>query len=442
MAVLFPLWQIERKEYDEVCSYLGLSPSAALYDRLIGYLASAPFRFASPQGFARFLAELPLTRFRVARLDLLTKLLSPAHPVRHALNAVMALHECDADGYRQIAGATSRRPVGLSLLGWGLGFLFRLTLTLPWLGWQLMRYVPQMPFRRNESLVGRRVLVTGVGRGLGMDIMLECLERGARVVGTVRDRESVASVMARLPAQAPVVLLSADLGTPGTLVQALRAAQVEPESVDIAILCAGVKHDGESVLVLPSLRHTFEVNCFAAAEFAAWFCPAPDASVHTAAVVPDAEPGLDPASPSSPRRLASNDQRRSGRSLVLISSIGRWHGMHGSCGYNASKAALSIWGESLDMELRLHQPKERKFTVTIVEPGMFESDMAPRTALTKLLLVSRRGVAANIISSTLAGKKSIRPPFWFALLTWAVCLAGRDVRYRLFAGVKAGGKPK
>ena len=112
--------------------------------------------------------------------------------------------------------------------------------------------------------------------------------------------------------------------------------------------------------------------------------------------------------------------------------------MHSSSGYNASKAALSIWGESLDMELR--QSRDRRFTVTIVEPGMFESGMTQQTPLTRLLSVSRREVAGRIISGTLAARKSIRPPLWFALLTWGVCLMGRDARYRLFARAKAGNR--
>ena len=71
---------------------------------------------------------------------------------------------------------------------------------------------------------------------------------------------------------------------------------------------------------------------------------------------------------------------------------------------------------------------------------MFESEMTRKTPLTKFLLVSRRNVAGEIVSGALAGRKSIRPPLWFALLTWGVCLAGRDVRYRLFAHVKASEK--
>jgi NAD(P)-dependent dehydrogenase (short-subunit alcohol dehydrogenase family) len=433
MAVLFPLWQIERKEYDAICAYLGLTPNAELFGRLSTHLASAPFRFPCPEGFSRFLAELGMTRFRVARLDYFTKLWAPDHPIRHALNGVVALHECDATGYRELDATSTGRGVFPQLAGSVLGFVLRVALTVPWLGWQAIRYTLLMPFRPRASLAGRRVLITGTSRGLGMDIMLECLERGANVVGIVRDAESLARVRALLPAESPVLLLSADLARPGELVAALQAAQVRPASIDIAVLCAGVKDAGESALTLASLRKTFEVNCFSAAEFARWFTkqdaeplPASVPSVH-------ASIGKDPSSapPGSGNRYEP-------RSLVLISSMGRWHGMRGSGGYNASKAALSIWGESLDMELR--QSRDPRFAVTIVEPGMFESDMTQQTALTKLLFVSRRDVARRIVGGVLAGRRSIRPPAWFALLTWGVCLAGRGFRYRLFARVKASPK--
>jgi len=433
MAVLFPLWQIDRKEYDAICAYLELTPNAELFGRLSAHLANAPFHFPCPEGFSRFLAELRLTRFRVARLDYFTKLWSPNHPLRHALNGVVALHECDAAGYRELAAGATGRAVFPQLAVWVLEFLLRVGLTVPWLGWQAIRYTLLMPFRPHSSLASRRVLITGVSRGLGMDIMLECLERGANVVGVVRDAESLARVRALLPVESPVFLLNADLARPGELVAALQAAQVQPASIDIAVLCAGVKHDGESALALASLRKTLEVNCLSAAEFAAWFAKQ-NAESH-----PASNPSLQPST-GSRMQSAPPDRgvRYEPRSLVLISSMGRWHGMHGSGGYNASKAALSIWGESLDMELR--QSSDPRFAVIVVEPGMFESDMTQRTTLTKLLFVSRRDVARRIISGVLAGRRSIRPPAWFALLTWGVCLAGRGFRYRLFARVKASRK--
>jgi hypothetical protein len=179
MTMPFPLWQVDRKEYDTICAYLGLSPNAQLYGALSEYLASAPFRFRRPDGLARFLAGRRLTRFRIARLDLVTKILFPGHPFRHAVNGVMALHECDAEGYRQMAASPTGWAVAPQMLGWGAGFLLRLGVTIPWLCWQVVKYALIMPFHGKENLAGQHVLITGVSRGLGMDIMLDCLEMGA-----------------------------------------------------------------------------------------------------------------------------------------------------------------------------------------------------------------------------------------------------------------------
>ena len=104
-ALLFPLWQIDAQEYHAVCAHLRVTPEARLYDYLSRYLAEAPFQFPRPTGFARYLAMPRLTRFRIARLDPMTKWLLPGHPLRHVLNGVIALHECDARGYRELAVA-------------------------------------------------------------------------------------------------------------------------------------------------------------------------------------------------------------------------------------------------------------------------------------------------------------------------------------------------
>src|SRR5690242_21638088 len=96
--LLFPLWQIDADEYGAVCAHLGLTPDGRLYERLSRYLCEAPFRFPPPTGFARYLAGRTLNRFTIARMDATTKLFLPAHPLRHVLNGVVALHECHARG--------------------------------------------------------------------------------------------------------------------------------------------------------------------------------------------------------------------------------------------------------------------------------------------------------------------------------------------------------
>jgi len=198
--VLFPLWQIDREEYDAVCGHLGIEPQPHLYDRLFAYLGEAPFRFGRPKGFALFLARLQRTRFRFARLDLVTKLFFPGHPIRHVLNAVIALHECGGQGYREMAAAPTGWKLAVAGIGWGLEFALSVTVTLPWLAWQGLAYSLGIPFRPRDSLAGKAVLVTGVSRGLGRDLMLECLEEGASVVGTLRTAQSRDAVLASLPA--------------------------------------------------------------------------------------------------------------------------------------------------------------------------------------------------------------------------------------------------
>ncbi len=436
--LLFPLWQIDAQEYRAVCAYLRLTPETRLYDHLSRYLAEAPFRFPRPGGFSRYLAKPRLTGFRIGRLDPMTKLFLPAHPLRHVLNGVIALHECDPRGYRELAATPLGWRALFAAFGWALGFATNLAISLPWLVWQWVGYTAGSPFRAADGLVGKRALITGVSRGLGRDLMLGCLEGGAEVIGIVRNRESREALQAQIPAQARATLLVADLSIPGALFAALQEAQIPADSVAIAILSAAIKHDGKSVLSLPELRETFQVNFYAAVELADWLCGSASgldvASAAKANRDGSEAPGVAAVAPTSSGDATDDRALSSTTRVVLVSSMGRWHGMHFSGGYNASKAALSIWGESLDMELR--QCGHRRFTVTVVEPGIFASGMTRQTPLTRMLFVSRQKVAARILSGALAGRPAIRPPRWFALLTWAICLIGRNNRYRIFKSAK------
>ncbi len=404
---VFPLWQADVAEYAAACAHLGLSPDPALHARVSAHLARAPFRAPRPAGFALHLARLRRTRFRIARLDQATRLFFPAHPARHLLNAVIAVHECDGRAFRELSRSPSGAAVWPALAAEAARFGLGLLLTLPWLAWHGARYALGAPWRRGADLGGRRVLVSGAGRGLGRDLVMHCLERGAAVVATVRTAASHDELVESLPLEAPLTVVVSDLERPGALAAALDAAGLDPRSIDVAIACAGVKRTGASALSLDDLRRTFEVNLFAAAELGAWFC------------------GRAAQSPGEAKPAA----------LVLVSSMGRWHGMHESGGYNASKAALSIWGESVEMDLRR---SGRRATVTIVEPGLFASGMTRPIGPARWLLASRRDVARAIVDGALAGRRSIRPPAWFALLTWSVLLGGRRLRARLFGSVKPG----
>ncbi len=401
-AVVFPSWQVSRNDYGLICDYLSLTPENAIHERLLHYLAEAPFRQGPASGFAAYLAQLRLTPFRIARLDLVTKRLFPAHPFRQMINAVVALHECDGEGYAELSRAPSAPWLLPSLGAWGVGLVLSVSLTLPWLLWHGAAYALSSRAALSLDLRGKRVLITGVGRGLGYDLFILALEQGAQVIGTVRDEAAADRLRATLPATAPATIVAADLSVPGRLATTLEAGGVRPDQIDLAILSAGTKRDGASLLEVSALEATFRVNFFAPAELAAWLCP----GAHDAV-------------------------------LVLISSIGRWHGMPFSGGYNASKAALSIWADGLAMERAAGATSSCH--VLTVEPGLFASAMVRLTGLLRLLAVPRRQVALRVFAAAHQRRAVLRYPAGFTALTWGLCLAGRAVRTRVLATMKGPG---
>lgn len=395
----FRLWQVDRHEYEAVCAHLGLQPQPGVFERLDRHLATLAVTQAPPGRLARALALPPLTRARLARLDIATRLFFPRHPVRHVINAVVALHECTPAGYRQLSRPVHGAALAARLAGGLAGAALRLALALPWLGLACARAALWPRPGTHADVAGRRVLITGVARGLGHDLMLECLERGAQVVGTVRTQAARQALLAALPAQAAVQVVVADLAQPDALAAALAAQGVSPDSVDTAVLCAATKHRGHSVLDLPRLRETLQVNVLACAEAAAWLLSGP-------------APGL--------------------RSLVVVSSLGRWHGMPRTAGYNASKAALAVWAESLEMELARQRAAPR---LTVVEPGLFASGMSGTGRLHALLATPRRSLARQVLDAAARGRASLCSPWWFAAATALARLAGRGARARVFSRV-------
>ena len=65
-------------------------------------------------------------------LDVWTRLWMPEHPLRHKLNAVIAVHECDAVGYAELSRSVLPTWVWLSLVA--TRYVIALGLTFIWVG--------------------------------------------------------------------------------------------------------------------------------------------------------------------------------------------------------------------------------------------------------------------------------------------------------------------
>ncbi|HYO94228.1 MAG TPA: SDR family NAD(P)-dependent oxidoreductase [Polyangiaceae bacterium] len=119
-----------------------------------------------------------------------------------------------------------------------------------------------------SSLAGRRILITGVSRGIGLETARLFLSQGAEIIGTARDATRLEAARRALdPSGARLSVVAADLGhssAPALLHEAVRRRW---GALDVLFNNAGVQQDGvargfedgkESVL-----EHALSVNLLA-----------------------------------------------------------------------------------------------------------------------------------------------------------------------------------
>jgi short-subunit dehydrogenase len=412
---MLPGWDLDLARYRRICRYLGFSPQDALHAKAARHLQLHAPSVPTTGGFMAWLAELEPGRLNLGFLDTWTRLLWPAHTWRQKLNAVLAVHECDATGYQEMmASPTSRPRAWLSLIGIGLAFAFNLAAGGLWLLLQGGRYALLGGGARREAtyFAGRTVLVTGAARGLGLALTARLLALGARVVAVARPGTSLEALAAQVHDAGwghRLQLVSADLATPGALEEAWvgMLGHRTDWAVDTAIMNAGVKEEAPFPQGIDALRRTFEVNVFAAMATA---------------------------------NLVMPDLLASGRGhLIVISSQGRWHGMARSGAYNASKAALSLLAESLLMDLG--EAGRRRVRVTTVEPGLLRTAMIQPGSLQDRLAVDAAPAAARILQAAARGRGNFRFPLGFSLLTAVMVLLPQSVRVRVLGNIKQAPEP-
>lgn len=397
-----PGWGMDHAAYERACRYLGLSPKPALHEKVARYLLLVAASQPAPTGFKRWLAELRPGRTSLGFLDLWTRLLMPSHPWRFRLNAVVAAHECDPDGFREMSSHSgSRVGAWLSFARIGATASMNLILGGAWLSGQAILYAARgRGLRREQSYFhGKSVLVTGAGRGLGLSLSTRLLSLGANVVAVLRagpalDALHCQIVDANLEKRFRVA--TADVAVAGALSEGLAEIGVDASEIDVAIINAGIKVVSPLPGTNDMLKRVFDVNVFGAMDNVAALLPA---------------------------FLA-----RGRGNVIFISSQGRWHGMPASGSYNASKAALSLLAESLAMDLG--EDGRKAIHITSVEPGLIRTGMIMAGTLQDYLAVDAEEAACRILRCAATNRRTCRFPLLFTLMTAALAVLPQGLRIR------------
>jgi len=191
------------------------------------------------------------------------------------------------------------------------------------------------------DLNGKRALVTGASRGIGLAITHALLEAGAQVVATSKNRDNLQLIEGELGKTAPQLrTIVADLRDEAEVEKLCRELSTSG-SPEIIINNAGVLHfDVLENLTLEQIHDSFAVNVIAPMLICRAFIP-------------------------------SMIQARWGR-IANICSSSSYSGGYcpGHCAYSASKHALLGFSRALDEELR-----DYDIRVSTVSPAGVRTDM-------------------------------------------------------------------
>ncbi|MGY3878804.1 SDR family NAD(P)-dependent oxidoreductase [Aeromonas enteropelogenes] len=191
-------------------------------------------------------------------------------------------------------------------------------------------------------LQGKRVLITGAGRGIGLAIARQFAAQGAELWLNGRDEEAITRMVEALGVEfgVPCIPLCFDVADPQAVKQAFQQLFGQTRQLDVLVNNAGVLDDALLGMVQQQqIERTFATN-----SYSTLYC-----SQYAARLM----------------------QRSGGGSIINMASIIGRVGNAGQAVYAGSKAAVIGITQSLAKELAASQIR-----VNAIAPGFIDTDMA------------------------------------------------------------------
>lgn len=208
------------------------------------------------------------------------------------------------------------------------------------------------------------VLITGAGRGLGLEMARQYAADGWQVIGTVRDPDRAAELAALVPGGGGGIRIErldvTDHATIDALARQLRAPDGSPLPIDVLINSAGTMGSGNFAQQglafgrfgksdFPDWEYVFRVNVIGPMKMAEAFV----------------------------QHVAASEQRRLVALSSIIGSIAK-NEIGGLYAYRATKAALNAVMRSLAIDLG----RKHRIVAAPIHPGWVRTEMGgPRADL-------------------------------------------------------------
>lgn len=217
----------------------------------------------------------------------------------------------------------------------------------------------------------KTILITGSSQGIGETILSMLVNYSCNIITVTRKKSIIYNENKNIKN------INCDFLEENSLINSLEYNNIDPNSIDYAILCAGTKIDNRHNRYEDYMK-TLKVNLLANVHFCHWI---KDYKAHT----------------------------------LIVSSLGRYHGMKFSNGYNSSKAALSIFVESLIFD---QKALNKKATFSLIEPGLVRTGMIKDSIIVNIFGVSKHDAAEKILKSLVKKRKLVVFPLFFRIVTF------------------------
>ena len=235
------------------------------------------------------------------------------------------------------------------------------------------------------------IVITGASSGIGETLALDYAEPGVALALIGRDHERVTAVAEACRAKGATVLAAAiDVVDRDKLAPWL-AAFDDAHPVDLLIANAGISidKDNSSLDDFSIIRKTFEVNV--------------GGTLNTV------------------ESLLSRLMARKRGQIAVMASLASFIGLPYSASYNASKAAVRVWGESIRYVL-----KKYGIGVSVICPGFVTTRLTAEAPFPMPFIMSTARASAIIRRGLARNSARIAFPIGLAAAVWfGVTLPGR-----------------